>query len=131
MALPFIKLVRDVPVTIALPAAASTSVNTAAVDIGVNGVPIECVFEVPALNATILPDTRTMTSAVEVSNVANFASFDTIATAVQTGAGGIGAAAISKRAVIPPVYQYVRLKVTSGVSTTTAAAFTGSFAIVP
>lgn len=120
MASPFIKLVRDASLTVtkALPAAASGTINTDAIAIGNNGEAVEVVVDIPALTTVMLPDTRTMTTTVEVSTVANFATFSTISTTVQTGAGAVGASAVSVRASVPPVFSFVRAKVVSGVSTT-------------
>lgn len=132
MSSPFIKSARDAELieTKALPAEASTSVVTDAIDIGSNGLPVEVVVEVPALSVVILPDASTSTATVEVSNDAAFADYDTIATGVQTGAGGAGAAALSVRAAVPPVYRYVRAKVAFGASTTTGAAVSATLAVL-
>lgn len=132
MASPFIANNRDASLTEtkALPAAASTSVVTDAIDIGENARGVDVAVEVPALSTTILPDTKTSTATVEVSNDATFATYDTIATQVQTGAGGAGAAALAFRATVPPVYRYVRAKFAFGADTTTGAAVSGSIAVV-
>lgn len=132
MSSPFIAFNKDATLieSIALPAAASGTVTTDAIDIGENGHAVDVVVDVPALSATILPDTKTSTTSVEVSNDAAFASFDTIASEVQTGAAGAGAAAISVRASVPPVYRYVRAKVVFGADTTTGAALSATLAVV-
>lgn len=131
MASPYIANNRDALLTetIALPAAASGTVVTDAIDLNENGKAVDVVVNVPALSATILPDTKTSTATVEVSNDAVFATYETIRTEVQTGAGGAGAAAIEMRASVPPAYRYVRAKVVFGADTTTGAALSATIAV--
>ena len=132
MSAPFIANLRDADLiaTKALPSAASTTVTSSAIDLGERAKAVDVVAEVPALSATILPDTRTMTTTVEVSNDSAFGTYSTISTTVQTGASSAGAAAISVRASVPPVFRYARAKVVSGASTTDASALSATFAAV-
>lgn len=123
--------------TIALPAAASTSVVTDGIDLGdrtTRSVPpdVELVLKVPALSTTILPDTRTATLTIEASSSSSFAGTpETLRTLVLTGAGGVGVAVASELRVALPVDvdRYVRGKVAFGVSTTTGAALSAEFAV--
>lgn len=129
--------------SIALPSAASTTVVTPVLDTtGGQAVPYtnmaiappntEVVLKVPALNATMAPDTRTFTSTIEASDDSAFGSgIQTLRTSVQTGAGGAGAAATELRAVLPPdCPRYVRGKVVSGASTTDASTLTANIAFI-
>lgn len=123
--------------TIALPAAASTSVVTAGIDLGertTRAIPpaVELVLKVPALSTTILPDTRTATLTIEASSSSSFAGTpETLRTLVLTGAGGVGVAVASElRVALPPdVDRYVRGKVAFGASTTDGSALTAEFAV--
>lgn len=130
MASPFISSVKDANLTVtkALPAAASTTVTSDAIDLGENAAAIDVVVSVPALSATILPNAKTLTTAVEVSNDSAFGSYSTISTTVQTGASSAGAAAISVRASVPPVFRYVRAKCVTGVDATNASALSATLA---
>jgi hypothetical protein len=127
----------DLRATWALPAAASANTFSGNIDTGVRtsfgSLPdgVEAVVRVPALNTTILPDTRTNTITIESSDDPAFATFDTIATVVVTGAGGAGAGASEARAPIGPHNKrYIRGKTAFGVSTTTGAAVTAEFCLV-
>ena len=123
-------LLRDANLTKtkALPASASTTVNTDGIDLGEHAKAVDVVVEVPALNATILPDTRTMTTTIEVSTASNFSPSVTVQSVVQTGASSAGAAAVSVRGSVPPGYRYARAKIVSGASTTDASAVSATFA---
>lgn len=116
------------PVAFALPAAASTSTNSTAIDLGVasGDAPenIELELSVPALSTTIAPDTRTVTYIIETSTTSNFAAIDqTLMQEVGTGAGAAGIGAFLKRVRIPSnCARYIRFKITFGASTTTGAA---------
>jgi hypothetical protein len=118
----------NLSVSRALPASASATVNSTSIDLGhgTGGrLHADCEFEVaaPAVNTTMAPDTRTFTYKLQHST--DNSNFTDIANAVitQTGAGGAGAAAASFRWRAPSnVNRYVRLAITSGVSTTDASA---------
>ncbi len=121
--------------TIALPAAASTTVTTADLDLGVlsgREFPgtVEVVVDVPALNATMLPDTKTLT--VQLQNGAAASPTTAIGEAlVITGAGGVGAAASQLRVRLPSTaLRYLNCKFTSGALTTTMAAVSGEMDLV-
>lgn len=119
------------PAAFALPAAASTSTTSTGIDFGADShkpETLELELSVPALSATIVPDTRTVTYIVETSTVPNFASIaQTILQDVMTGAGGVGVSAFLKRVRLPSdCARYVRFKVTFGASTTTGAAISAT-----
>lgn len=107
--------------TKALPAAA-TSITTDAIDleaqVGSNTAFLaSCELKVtaPVLTTGELPDAQTMTYLIEMDNDAAFGSPTTLhpTIIVQTGAGGAGAAAATKRFRLPSdVERYVRLKAT-------------------
>jgi hypothetical protein len=76
----------------------------------------ELLISAPALTTTELPDTKTMKYDLQMDTVSNFASPTTIAKEliVQTGAGGVGAAAATARVKIPtPCEQYIRAVATN------------------
>ena len=118
--------VRDAavsPAAFALAAAAGSTVS-ASIDTGNAGVgdflaKCELLITAPALNATQAPDTRTVTYIIEDSaDNSSFAAALGVSQLVQTGAGGVGAAAATKRLRLPTnIRRYVRLKVTTGAST--------------
>lgn len=128
----------DLHKTIALPAAASTSVVTAAVDLGVltnRAFPpgAKLCLRIPALSTTILPDTKTATLTIQTSPVSNFGSgVETLRTAVLTGAGGVGVAVPSEIRAAPPedCPRYVRGKVDFGALTTDGSALTAEFDVL-
>jgi hypothetical protein len=133
MAFEFSRNVQDLavnPAAFALPSSASSSTNSAAIDLGTaaggNERPdnLELELSVPALNSTIVPDTRTVTYVIETCAATNFSSIDqTLLSEVQTGAGGAGVGAFLKRVRLPSnCARYVRFKITFGASTTTGAA---------
>jgi len=116
-----------------LPAAASTTKNGTAIDLGdaltANGARLalcELLLSAPALTTTILPDTKTMTYSIEACAASDFGSgVVTLAGSciVQTGAGTAGAAAATFRAKLPTdCPRYIRAKAVSGANTTDASA---------
>jgi hypothetical protein len=125
------------PAAFALPAAASTSTSSAAIDFGLDVFKIanlELALVIPALSTTIAPDTRTVSVLLETSTVSNFASVVAQQTVVYTGAGGVGIAATETLFRLPSnAPRYARFTVTFGASTTTGAAFnaTGTVRINP
>lgn len=105
-------------VTKALPNGAA-SITTDGIDLETTGGEFlaDVEFEViaPALNSTLLPDTQTITYIVETSADAAFGAITTFISSlmVQTGAGGVGAAAVTKRFRLPTTaLRYVRIKAT-------------------
>lgn len=121
------------PVAFALPAAASTSTQSAVIDLGADtykGERIELDLAIPALSTTIAPDTRTVTAIIETSTTSNFAAVDaTIFSRTLTGAGGAGIGAqTGLRCRLPSnCARYVRAKVTFGASTTDGSAVSATF----
>src|SRR5687768_7659215 len=111
--------------TRALPSAASTTVDGAAIDLGHGSfgdfvAPVEFKVSAPAVTTTMAPDTRTMTYSIIHSDNADLSSPAIIHSAVitQTGAGGAGAAAATATVRVPvDVKRYVGLRVVSGAST--------------
>ncbi len=136
----FLKNLRDndLRVTRALPGAASTTVNSTPIDTGIRDAfsifpdGLEAVCKVPALNPTILPDTRTQTLTIEASDDVNFGSnVDVLGTKVVTGAGGVGATATELRVGLGGnLKRYLRAKIASGASTTDGSAVQAEFCIV-
>ena len=121
----------DMQVTSAMPAAASTTVNGSALDLGALTAQgsrppnLELISTIPALSTTILPNTRTMTITLQASDDSAFGSgVVDLASLVLTGAGGVGIADVSElRAPIGMNnLRYVRQKIVSGASTTDASA---------
>lgn len=123
--------------TLALPNAASTTVNstnsldTMCSSIGDFLAKSEVLITAPALNTTVLPDTKTMTYALLASNNSNMAGAVVVINSaiVQTGAGGVGAAAATERIRLPTnigsAYgRYIGLQAVSGANTTNAATLT-------
>lgn len=125
-------------VTRALPAAASSTVNSTGIDLeeGTRGdflADCEVLVSAPALNTTILPDTKTMTYSIQHDTDSAFGTAVTIANALitQTGAGGVGAAATTARFRLPTnVKQFIRLQITSGALTTDASATSATMELV-
>ena len=115
----------------ALPSSASSSTTSDALDLGSNATksPITVALSVPALTATMVPDTRTATYIIETSTTSNFSAVAaTLLSVVQTGASSAGVGAFLRRVVIPPdCERYVRAKVTLGASTTDSSAVSGTF----
>lgn len=115
------------PATYTLPATASASTQSAAIDLGTDAYKtsnIELELSVPALSTTIVPDTCTVTYIFETSTTSNFSAVArTIMSQTQTGAGGAGVGALVLRARVPSdCERYVRSKVTFGASTTDGSA---------
>jgi hypothetical protein len=111
--------------TRALPAAASATVDGAAIDLG-HGTygdfvaPCELKVSAPAVNTTMAPDTRTFTYSVIHSDNSDLSSPTVLYSAVitQTGAGGAGAAATTATVRAPvDVKRYVGLRIVSSAST--------------
>jgi hypothetical protein len=111
--------------TRALPAAASATVDGAALDLGHGSfgdfvAKSEFKLSAPALNATMAPDTRTFTYSIILSDNADLSSPTVLypSVLVQTGAGGVGAAAASF-IWRPPVdvKRHVGVRIVSGIST--------------
>jgi hypothetical protein len=124
--------------TRALPAAASSTVDGAAIDLGHGSfgdfvAPAELKVSAPAVNATMAPDTRTFTYSVIHSDNADLSSPSILHSAVitQTGAGGVGAAATTAT-VRPPVdvKRYVGVRVVSGASTADASAVSATLEVL-
>lgn len=113
-----------------LPSAASTTVDGAALDLKKrtrDDFVADCEFllSVPALNTTILPDTRTMSHSIIHSDNADLSAPTVLMSnvIVQTGAASAGAAADTYRFRLPTnVKRYIGVRVVSGASTTTAVA---------
>jgi hypothetical protein len=114
------------PVAFALPAAASSSTNSTAIDLSTDVFKVglyEFVVAIPALSTTIAPDTRTVTVLLETSTTSNFAAIVQSQQYIYTGAGGAGIAATESRfRVSSNTAQYARFKVTFGASTTDGSA---------
>lgn len=131
---------KDLLVTTAMPAGASTTVNGAVLDLGAasfgkaihRGEGFELVARIPALNATMLPDTKTLIATIQTSEDSAFGSgVRDLATSTTTGAGGVGAVASELRASVPSdCFRYVRLKTVSGALTTDMSAVSSEFALV-
>jgi hypothetical protein len=120
----------------ALPAAASTNTVSAPIDLGPigNGIRpenVELELEVPALNATILPNSSTATLSVEASDVDTFASgVEVLRSVTLTGAGGQGSPGAKLRSAIPSNgKRFVRGKVAFGPSTSDGSALSAKFAL--
>ena len=114
------------PATFALPAAASSSTQSAAIDLSTDvfkNARGEFELSIPALSTTIAPDTRTVTVLMETSTTSNFAAVVMSMQYIYTGAGGTGIGATRSRFRVPSnCSQYVRFKVTFGASTTDGSA---------
>lgn len=120
------------PAPFALPSAASSAVYSATLDLGAdaykpNNFP-ELDISIPALSATIAPDTKTVTVSVELSGDSGFASVSrTILYDVLAGADGAGIGAYAARIRFPSdAPQYARVKVAFGAGTTTGAALSAT-----
>ena len=111
--------------TRALPAAASATVDGAALDLGHGSfgdfvAEVEFKLSAPALNATMAPDTRTFTYSIIHSDSSDLSSPTVLypSVIVQTGAGGVGAAAASFTCRLPvDVKRYVGARIVSGAAT--------------
>lgn len=109
--------------TRALPAAASSTVHSAGIDLGAlsaRGARLadcELVVEAPAVGVAVLPNTKTLTYTVQHDDDSAFGGAANLfpSLIVQTGAGGAGAAAAVARRKLPTdCKRYVRLSITSG-----------------
>ena len=124
-------------VSVALPAAAG-AVATPSIDLGAPSqgamacdfvAPCELVIDAPAMSTTQLPNTATMTYAVQTSD--DDQSWTTVdpAVLVQTGAGGTGAAAAEVRYRFPTnVKRYVQVLATGSAAVQGGTAAIGSCA---
>jgi hypothetical protein len=126
-------------ITRALPGAASTSVtSTTAIDLGhgVNGNPMfrgELLISAPAVTTVMVPDTRTQTYDLISSANSDLSSPVTVVAGIilQTGAGGVGAAAATARyKPASDSKRYYGIKVTSGASTTDSSAVSATLELV-
>lgn len=133
-------LVKDAEVreTRALPAAASTTVDGAAIDTKVSSrgdflAQSEFKISAPAVNTTMAPDTRTFKYSLIHSDNADLSSPTVLYPDVitQTGAGGAGAAAATFTGRLPvDVKRYVGLRIVSGASTADASAVSGTLELL-
>ena len=124
----------------ALPAAASTTVNGTAIDLGgaltARGARLEkceALLSVPAVTTTMVPDTKTITYSIESAVDSVFTSPITLAGSciVQTGAGGAGAAAATFRLKLPSnCARYVRAKAVSGANVTDSSTLKMTFQLL-
>lgn len=114
------------PAAFALPGAASTSVTSAAIDLGADTFKpptLEFELSIPALSTTIAPDTRTVTGILETSATSVFTTVIQTQSYIGTGAAGAGIGAVKYRFRAPSnCDRYVRFKVTFGASTTDGSA---------
>lgn len=122
--------------TVVLPVGAVTTTGTA-IDLGQTTrgqhlAQCELLIEAPALTVGALPDTKTITYDI-ISSASSNMSSPTVLVAgliVQTGAGGVGAAAATARyRPATNVAQYVAIRAT-GVATVSAASFSTTAALV-
>ncbi len=93
---------------------------------------IEANLSIPALNSTMVPDTRTARYIIETSTTSNFAAIDqTLYDETFTGASGAGVGAKNKLVRLPSnCAQYIRGKVTLGASTGDASSITATFQLL-
>lgn len=125
--------VRDAKLkrTKALPNGAAAT-TTDAIDLGHGSggdlhANVEFIINAPALGTTPMPNAKTMTYAVVESDASDLSNpvvlYDSVL--VQTGAGGVGAAAASKRFKLPTtVKRYVGVRATgSGAGDASASSF--------
>ncbi len=100
-----------------LPNAGNTSVFTGGLDLdGKALADFELLISAPALTSTELPDGQTETYELQHADNSDFSDASSIYGQVlqQTGAGGAGAPAATKRVRLPSdVKRYVRLKISS------------------
>lgn len=116
-------------VTKALPIGAS-SITTDGIDLGVSSrgdfvATCELLITAPALAVGQLADASTMKYTIEHDTDAAFGTVATLQAdvIVQTGAGGVGAAGVTKRVRLPvDVNRYVRMKVTNSAAANASAA---------
>lgn len=115
------------PVAIALPAAASSSIQSAVIDLGADTYKpedVELQLSVPALTTTMVPDTRTVNYIIETSATSVFTTVaQTINNDQVAGAAGAGVAAYLSRVRLPSnCARFVRCKITLGASCTDSSA---------
>lgn len=128
----------DLRQLIALPAGASTTVTSAAIDMGVltpMGVlppGLELVGVLPALSTVIIPDTKTATmSLLMADDSACTTNVETLRSEVSTGAGGVGTAQVEVRSALPEdCARYLFVRVVFGANTTTGAALSAELALL-
>lgn len=116
--------------TNAMPAAASTTVNGTAIDLGnelsQNGARLalcELLLTMPALTTTMVPDTKTITYTIQMDSDSAFGSATDLWSEIKTGAGGAGVAVDTKRLKLPSnCERYVRAKAVSGADVTDSSA---------
>jgi hypothetical protein len=123
-------------VSLALPAAASTTVTSTGIDTGettalaVQPGNMDFLLTVPALSTTIAPNGDTITYSIMMADDVNMSVNPTAlypSVITQTGAGGVGAGATTYRFRIPSVSQrFIGFKAVSGAGITTAAALSAS-----
>lgn len=123
--------VKDVALknTRALPSAASTTVDGAALNLGHGShgdfvAQAEFKLSVPALTTTMAPDTRTFTHSIIHSDNADLSSPSVLypSVIIQTGASSAGAAATDFTFRVPvDVKQYLGVRCTTGASTADAS----------
>lgn len=136
MAYEFSRNIQDAslnPAAFALPSSAG-STTSAGIDLGADAFKpegIELELSVPALNATMIPDTRTVNYIIETSTTSNFAAIaQTILNDQVTGASSAGAAAYLKRVRLPSnCARYVRGKITTGSTTGDASSISATLSI--
>lgn len=113
-----------------LPDAASTTVDVAALDLGHGShgdfvASAEFKLSAPAVNTTMVPNTKTITYSVIHSDNADLSSPDVLIASciVQTGAGGAGAAAADYTFRVPvDVKRYLGARAVSGADVTDSSA---------
>lgn len=139
MAHEFTRNIQDAAFAVAdfaLPATASASTQSDAVDLAAVAPVfppqnVELELKVPALSATIAPDTRIVTYVIESSTTSTFtATAKTLMSVAIAGASNAGIAAQAIRCRIPPgCERYVRGRVAFGASTTDGSALKGAFGV--
>lgn len=97
------------------------SVNSDGIDLGalsgrgLRDFPCELLLEAPALSATELPDTKTMTYKIQMDDNSAFGSPTDVAASFLVQTGSTGAAGASKRWRIPTnCERYIRVVATNG-----------------
>lgn len=112
----------------ALPAAESTSTTSAKLkltegklgDDGLIDYPGELVVVIPALTATMVPDTKTVTVQVELSND-DFSNSETVTLATLAGSSGVAKQLMRYRVPRTP-YKQLRVKISLGANCTDSSA---------
>lgn len=118
----------------ALPDTAGASTQSTGVDLGADVFKpeaVELVLDVPAMTATMVPDTKTVTLTIESSTTSVFTAVArTLAAKTVTAAssGSLGLAAMQLRCRLPAdCERYVRGKVTLGAGTADSSALSATF----